>query len=38
VVARASAREADTIKTGYAEMALASWSLFDLLRKEGVVA
>ena len=27
----------DTFKTGYAEMAFASWSLFDRLGKEGVI-
>ena len=26
-----------TIKTGYAEMAIASWSLFDRLQQEGVI-
>ena len=27
----------NTFKTGYAEMAIASWSLFDRLQKEGVI-
>jgi hypothetical protein len=37
-VKRGATLDPDTFKTGYAEMALASWSLFDRLRKEGVIA
>jgi hypothetical protein len=37
-VKRGATPDPDTFKTGYAEMALASWSLFDRLGKEGVIA
>ena len=36
-VKRGATPDPDTFKTGYAETALASWSLFDRLGKEGVI-
>src|ERR1700730_3645430 len=36
-VKRGATPDPDRFKTGYAEMALASWSLFDRLGREGVI-